>query len=144
MSSEIKFEQLNIGWNAEPNSPELQIELDNSNIIIEFYLNPFMYDGFSEGDKAKIVFHNCLQYRIGSPNDEGFFLYSQSRFKKYGVKWGEFYLIHNSNWKREFPNPIRVRDTYDEKNHYLFYFRDVTFECIASDYSIKFCQQCSK
>lgn len=141
MSSEITFEQLNIGWNAEPNSPEVQIEVIDSDVVIRFYLNAFMYENFSEGDKAILVFHNCLQYRVGSPNDEGFFCYGQSRYKKYGIKWGEFYLIHNSDWEIAFPDPIRVGDVEGEKKHYLFYFRDETFECIASDYSIEFCRQ---
>lgn len=138
MSYEIKFEQLNVGWNAEPNSPELKIEVVNNDVVIEFYLNTFMFESFLEGNKGRLVFHNCLQYRIGLPNDEGFFCYGQSRFKKYGVQWGEFYLVHNSNWEIEFPNPIKVGNTDTKMNHYLFYFKDETFECIASDYSVEF------
>ena len=52
--------------------------------------------------KAGIVFHDCLQYRNGYPGDEGFYSYGQSRFKKYDVKWGEFYRVYNSNWKGSF------------------------------------------
>lgn len=138
MDNKITFEQLNINWNAEPNAPELNITIDNTNVIIEFYINTFAYEGFSESQKAKITFYNCYQYRIGPPNDEGFYCYDQSRYKKYGVKWGEFYLVHNSDWKDNFPNPINVGGSKDELNHYLFYFKDETFECIASSYRIEF------
>ncbi len=67
MNSLITFEQLNIGWNAEPNTPELHISVKNTDVVIEFYLNAFAYEGFSEGDKAKITFHNCYLYRNGAP-----------------------------------------------------------------------------
>lgn len=107
MNNQILFEQLNLGWNAEPNAPELDVWVNDNDVIIKFFLDSFIFNDFSEGDKARITFHNCLKYRIGSPNDEGFFIYKQSRYKKYGVKWGEFYLIHNSDWKDNFP------DSYD-------------------------------
>lgn len=138
MMSEIKFEQLNMDWNAEPNAPKLQIEIKGSDVLIEFYLNAFMFERFAERDKARMTFYNCLQYRNGAPNDEGFYYYGKSRFKKYGVKWGEFYLVHNSNWQEEFPNPIKVGGSSDNLNHYLFYFKDETFECIASSFCIDF------
>lgn len=134
----ITFERLNLDWNAEPNDPEVKIHVCGNDVILEFYLNPFQYKQFSEDDRAKITFHNCYQYRYGYPNDDGFYSYNQSRFKKYGVKWGEFYLVHNSNWKDEFPEPIIVGRYADNTNHYLFYFRDGTFECIAKSYNIEF------
>lgn len=139
MSEQIIFEQLNIGWNAEPNAPELNISVNDTDVIIDFYLNGFAYESFSEGDKAKIIFHNCYQYRNGAPNDEGFYCYNQSRYKKYGVKWGEFYLVHNSDWRNSFPDSIKMGPVRDNLQHYLFYFRDETFECIASSYDIEFC-----
>ena len=139
MTNRIQFEQLNIGWNAEPNAPELSISVECDAVIIMFYLNAFAYEGYSEGDKVKITFHNAYQYRVGAPNDEGFYIYNQSRYKKYGVKWGEFYLVHNSDWQENFPEPIKVGIPNDNLKHYLFYFKDEAFECIASSYSIEFC-----
>ncbi len=139
MTNQIQFEQLNIGWNAEPNAPELSISVEGTDVVIMFYLNAFAYEGYSEGDKAKITFHNCYIYRNGAPNDEGFYIYNQSRYKQYGVKWGEFYLVHNSDWQENFPNPIKVGISDEALQHYLFYFKDETFECVASSYSIEFC-----
>lgn len=139
MSDQIIFEQLNIGWNAEPNAPELNISVNDTDVIIDFYLNSFAYESISKEDKARIIFHNCHQYRNGAPNDEGFYCYNQSRYKKYGVKWGEFYLVHNSDWRKNFPDPTKIGPVRDNLQHYLFYFRDETFECIASSYDIEFC-----
>lgn len=138
VDNQISFEQLNIGWNAEPNAPELNITVNETDVIIEFYLNTFAYEGFLEGNKAKIIFHNCYLYRVGAPNNEGFYNHNQSRYKKYGIEWGEFYLVHNSDWRENFPDPIYVGTFSDNLQHYLFYFRDETFECVASSYSIEF------
>ena len=138
MENHIEFEHLNMDWNAEPNAPEVEVKVVGCDVIIEFYLNAFLYKQFSEGDKAQITFHECLQYRIGPPNEDGFYIYGKSRFKQYGVTWGEFYLVHNSNWKKDFQNPIIVSNTDIERQHYLFYFSDETFECIANSFSIKF------
>lgn len=138
MSVQISFEQLNIGWNADPNAPEPDITVHGTDVMLEFYLNAFAYEGFSEGDKAKITFHDCYLYRDGSPNDEGFYLYNQSRYKKYGIEWGEFYLVHHSDWRENFPDPIRVGTFHDHLQHYLFYFREQTVECIASSFRMEF------
>ncbi len=138
MRRRITFEQLNIGWNAEPNAPEVNITVDGTDVNIEFYSNAFACEIPSGNEKVKITFHDCYQYRNGAPNDEGFYCYNQSRYKKYGVKWGEFYLVHNSDWKENFPDPIKVGMPQDNSQHYLFYFRDETFECIASSYSLTF------
>lgn len=104
----ITFEQLNFDWNAEPNAPEVEITVSDNSVIVEFYLNAFKYEQFTEEDKAKLTFYNCHRYRFGAPDDEGFYSYNQSRYKKYGVKWGEFYLVHNSYWEDNFPNLIVV------------------------------------
>lgn len=138
MKNEIKFEQLNFGWNAEPNAPEVKINVVENDVVIQFFLNAFEYDKFSEGDKAKLTFHDCLQYRCGSPNDEGFYIFGQSRYKSLGVKWGEFYLVHGSNWEEDFPDSIFVSNqAHGVLNHYLFYFKDETFECVAKNYDLQ-------
>ena len=141
MVDNIIFEQLNIGWNAEPNAPELQVKIKGTDVLIEFYLNTFAFEKFTQEDKVRINFYNCLQYRLGPPNDEGFYCFGQSRYKKHGVKWGEFYLVHNSNWQTDFPAPVKLGASKNNMKHYLFYFRDETFECIASLYNIEFPKQ---
>lgn len=86
-----------------------------------------------------MTFHKCIQYRYGSPNDEGFYNFGQSRYKQYGVNWGEFYLVEQSDWRHNFPNAITVNKLNGDirANHYLFYFRDGTFEVVAQDYEFE-------
>ena len=81
----MEFEQLNKDWNAEPNAPEVEITVTGNDVVVEFYLNAFQFEAFNEGDKVVLTFRDCLQYRYGSPNDEGF--YDHSRYKAFGVKW---------------------------------------------------------
>ena len=132
----MKFLRLNENWNAEPNTPDPFIKIIGSDIKLSFYLNAFEHEQFNEGDIGILEFHNCVQYRIGAPNDEGFYIYGQSRYKQYGVEWGHFYLVQNSDWKTNFPEAIIVNKIVNQNlNHYLFYFRDETFESIAESYS---------
>ena len=76
---------------------------------------------------------------MGQPNDEGFYCHNESRYAQYGVEWGEFYLVNESDWKTNFPD-VQIIDgsiQTDGLNHYLFYFRDETFEVIAESYSFQ-------
>ncbi len=136
----MQFIQLNDGWNAEPNAPDVNIQIQDNNVMVSFYLNAFVFEEFEEDDKGILSFHDCIQYRYGSPNDEGFYFFGQSRFKDFDVKWGEFYEVKDSDWKTNFPDAIKIRNHFDnskEFKHFLFYFKDGTFECIASGYNLE-------
>lgn len=138
----MEFIKLNLGWDAEPNAPMPYIEKDSESLSIKliFFLNAFIHQDIIEGDKAILQFKNCLKFRLGETNDEGFYR-GDCRFYKYGVTWGDFYKINESNWKTYFPNDeVIVRSTIIDNlnlNHYLFYFRDETFECIAESYKFE-------
>ena len=139
MDKQIRFIQLNEGWNADPNAPEPKIEISGTILKLSFGLNYFEFDEFTDTDIGILTFIDCLQYRIGPPNDEGFYRDGQSRFRKYGVQWGEFYRIENSDWPHEFPDKIVISEFKEQREyfHFLFYFRDETFECIGKEYSFK-------
>jgi hypothetical protein len=127
-----KFVQLNLGWNAEPNAPNPRTRVDGADLVLEFFVNAFLYKEFDEEEKGILRFLRCSQFRLGPTNDEGWYL-GQCRFSKLAPKWGKFYAIINdpdslvgpNDWiglgNGEPPKPI----------HFLFYFRDNTFECVA-------------
>ena len=135
----MDFLKLNENWNAEPNAPEPSIEITGADLKLLFYLNYFCHEQFGEGDIGILEFRNCLKYRMGAPNDEGFFIYAQSRYKQYGVEWGHFYLVEDSDWETNFPDAQAVAERVcnQELKHYLFYFKDETFEVIAENYSFE-------
>jgi hypothetical protein len=133
----MRFIKLNEDWNAEPNAPEPRIEITGARLRLSFYMNPYLYPQFSENDIGVLEFTRCRQYRMGAPNDEGFYNHGQSRYQQYGVEWGEFYLVDNSDWKANFPD-AKIIDgdiPVNPLNHYLFYFRDETFEVVAEKYT---------
>ncbi len=41
-------------------------------------------------------------------------------------------------WREHFPSPVKVGTVHDKLQHYLFYFRDEAYECIAGSYDIEF------
>lgn len=132
----IKFIKLNEDWNAEPNAPEESVSIDGSNLILEFTVNPWAYEGFEEEERARIVFKKCFKYRLGPTNDEGWYL-GKCRFGKLARRWGEFYQVIGGS-----PDVVDATDwnivgTSNSHNHYLFYLRDCTFECEADAYDFQ-------
>ncbi len=125
------FQQLNAGWNAEPNAPEPTVVVGGENVTVLFRLNCFMFPQFSAVDIGRLRFTSCRRYRLGSTNDEGWYR-GQCRFS-HVVPWGEFYEITGDLRLARCPNDwVEVSPTERSLRHFLFYFRDETFECEAA------------
>lgn len=98
-----------------------------------------MFPEFKEGDWGEITFSCCSRYRLGPTNDEGW-CRGQCRFSKIAPAWGQFYEVTGDlllekgvlNWH------FLSSDSQPDSKHFLFYFRDETFECDARDWSIAF------
>ena len=134
--------KLTIDWNAEPNAPDVVLSINGSTIILDFYVNYFLFEKFKENERAKVTFKNCHKYSFNPMNDEGYYK-GQYRYTNTDLPWGEFYKL-NTNWQTDFPNHYTVSSEIDEMdglNHYIFFFRDNTFECVAENYSIEFYQR---
>lgn len=135
------FVQLNHGWNADPNSPEPQVTVVDGDVVVTFFVNAFQFPEFTEGTKATIRFKSCQRYRIGSTNDEGWYM-GKCRFSKLAPKWGEFYqltgdpdlllLLAPNDW-----SVVQPKTGGESMEHYLFYFRDETFECVARSWEVE-------
>lgn len=125
------FVQLNEGWNAEPNGPEPEVRVVNSDVLLSFFVNAFQFPEFKEEELGILRFINCERYRLGSTNDEGWYL-GQCRFRKLAPKWGEFYLVSGEPESLNAPQDWKIlQPSKHLVKHFLFYFRDNTFECIA-------------
>lgn len=131
--------QITTDWNANPNAPQVQLSVDNTSVTLEFYLNSFLFDNFHEEDKAKLTFLNCHKYSFNAMNDEGYHK-GQYRYKYTDLPWGEFYKL-DTNWASDFPvtHTILIPSPDNERmNHYIFFFKDNTFECVAEGFKIEF------
>lgn len=131
----FKYKRLNIGWNAQPNAPEVELKTESNNLILTFYLNPYIYKNVNEYDKGKLTFKNCFKYSFNDCNDEGYFL-EQYRYKNEILSWGNFYeLLHD--WENDFHPDYKCLNSEVDKGkmrHFIFFFRDNTLECIAEDF----------
>ena len=128
---QTRFFQLNAGWNAEPNAPSPSIRIVGEDLVLTFRINPYQFRDFERGESGVLRFVRCERYRLGSPDDVGWHL-GRCRFSKLAPKWGEFYMVKGDNalletvedWQSLCPPTGRGQ-------HFLFYFRDETFECVA-------------
>jgi hypothetical protein len=125
------FIQLNQGWNAEPNAPEPSVEIQGVDLLLSFYVNAFQFQEFEEDEIGVLRFIHCERYRLGSTNDEGWYR-GQCRFSKLAPAWGEFYVIQGDIALLNAPQDwVTVGESRSNNQHFLFYFRDNTFECSA-------------
>ncbi len=128
------FVQLNFGWNAEPNAPEPQIKVVGSDLLLSFSPNPWQFPEYEGVDTLTLRFKGCRKYRLGSTNDEGWYM-GQCRFSRIAPAWGEFYEVKGDLKLDEVRDEWhKVQDAGSGGRHFLFYFRDSTFECEASDW----------
>lgn len=134
----VTFIQLNHGWNADPNAPEPILSVDGSELLLQFYVNALQFPEFVEGSSATVRFKTCNRYRLGPTNDEGWYL-GQCRFSRSAPSWGEFYQITGDPELLLAPTDWRALSAIDrpESKHYLFYFRDETFECLADSWEVE-------
>jgi hypothetical protein len=131
------FQKLNNGWNAQPNAPFPSVEVQADDVLLKFCVNPFQFPEFQEDEIGILRFVRCERYRLGSTNDHGWYL-GQCRFSKLAPEWGEFYLVQGDAALLDAPKDWRsVRSPNGAGRHFLFYFRDETFECIAEHCTIE-------
>jgi hypothetical protein len=138
MTTQTTFTKLTTDWNAEPNCPEPSTAVEGDLLVVSFYLNPYRYQQFADGDWARLEFQRCWRYRCGPTNDEGWYQ-GQCRFSGLAPEWGHFYEVRGDLLED------RLKDQWNAgpatpaaaSRHFLFYFRDDTFECDAGDWALR-------
>ncbi len=145
MNSQIKFQKQNISFEAEPNVAKPHVEILDGNLVLSFVTKKIDIE-------ARIIFTEPLMYRIGSPNDEGFYGYdSDPRIKNNSIysrknfptlDFGDFHQVTGVDWKNNLlgEGTEVLDEKYKDKegfSHYVFFMKDGTFECIARGYEAK-------
>jgi len=133
----LQFIQQNRGWNAEPNAPYPTIQGVGNDILLRFFLNYMKFKNFKEDEQGILRFRACRRYRLGRTNDTGWYL-GQCRYSKQAPEWGKFYELIGDDLDLDSPSdwiPLLRGDLTGR--HFLFYFRDETFECLADDWSFE-------
>jgi hypothetical protein len=131
--SKPTFRRLNDGWNAEPNAPDPQVAVGGSSVRLTFFLNPWAYMA-GEDERGCLTFEHCSMWRLGATNDEGWYA-GQCRYSKAAPAWGEFYELLGEDDQRLAPADWHELAPWTpEQRHFLFYLRDETFECFATEW----------
>ena len=126
-----RFHQLNQGWNAEPYFPNPIIDVQGGDVALRFSVNALQFTEFHEGETGILRFVDCRRYRLGPPNDDGWYG-GQCRFSRLAPEWGEFYLIVGDASLLDMPQDWHILSPpNDNGRHFLFHFRENTFECTA-------------
>jgi hypothetical protein len=130
------FARLNEDWNAEPNAPDVRVAIEAHDVLLSFHMNPHQFPAFQLGDRGTIRFSNCWRFRLGATNDEGWDR-GQCRFSRLAPAWGEFYEIGGDLRLGELSQPWTILGQVpSQSRHFLFYLRDSTFECDATDWNL--------
>jgi hypothetical protein len=87
---------------------------------------------------ALVEFESCRSAKLGVPNDEvfaGHSLYGR------GLDGYSAQRVVNSRWLAELEAVNSVHSRYDptvwrKANHYIFWFHDSTFECVANSFKV--------
>ncbi len=126
------FSKLNQGWDAQPGVPLPEIHLDESGLTLTFFLNSIPQETRREFDRGELHFPNCWRYRLGPPDDEGWWK-GQCRFRCRAQDHGHFYEVTGDLRNDEVQDWVLLKSRpLDEGNHYLFYFKDETFKCACA------------
>jgi hypothetical protein len=88
---------------------------------------------------AIVEFHSCLSAKLGSPNDE---VFSGHPLSGKGLESYTPQIVQNSLWIAELQAINSVHGMYNPANwtnlkHYVFWFHDTTFECIAESFTVE-------
>jgi hypothetical protein len=135
---QTQFTQLNVGFDAEPNAPEPEIRVEGSRLTLTFFLKHWSGSDFREYDRGELTFAECWRFRLGPTDDEGWDR-GLCRFSRIAPEWGMFYEIAGDLRLERVALDWKVLDVEHAKGsrHYLFYFRDETFECDAGSWSFR-------
>jgi hypothetical protein len=88
---------------------------------------------------ALVEFERCISARLGAPNDE---VFSGHPLHGKGLEGYTAQRVVNSRWLKEIEKINSVHTMYRPEswrdlNHFVFWFHDSTFECIARSYKVE-------
>lgn len=88
---------------------------------------------------ALVEFEGCISAKLGSPNDE---VHSGHPLCGKGLECYTAQEVVNSRWLKEVQAINSVHHMYRPENwvglhHYVFWFHDTTFECLADSFKVE-------
>ena len=92
---------------------------------------------------ALVEFKRCASFRMGTPNDE---VLEGHPLSGKGLDGYTSQVVQNSKWIAELEAINKVHSCYREDRwrkltHYILWFHDSTFECVAESYEVELFQE---
>ncbi len=92
---------------------------------------------------ALVEFQGCISAKLGAPNDE---VFDGHPLQGRGLEAYTAQIVLNSPWLAELERINSVHQGYRPQSwkslsHYVFWFHDSTFECVAQSYSVEVFQE---
>lgn len=111
--------------------------------ILLFYLRDDYSESMETESVALVEFHRCISAKLGDPNEE---IFHGHRLHGSGLEPYSAQIVRNSKWIQELEGINKVHSQYDPElwrslNHYIFWFHDDTFECVAKSYEVEVFQK---
>lgn len=129
-----QFEQLNLGWNAQPNAPAVKVMVRGADLTLAFDPNAYQFPDYISVSRIVLTFRDCWRYRFGTVNDEGWYR-GQCRFSRSAPSWGEFYEVSGDLKLDAVSDWVILSEERVDAKHFFFYFRDREFECDAKSWA---------
>lgn len=136
----MKSKKLNINWSIESNEADAKLTLDGMDVVLEFALNATDFEHIATEERGQLLFETVYAYRIHETTKDAY-LGGSYRFKSSLVPWGGLYELMDSGWIKDFPaDAIPVNASMSKKGlrHFVFFWHNSVFECVASDYLFKY------
>jgi len=135
------FKQLNTDWNAQPDSSNTRVTVNDNEVVLAFYMNAFQFPEFREDDIGYLRFSNPWRYRVGTVSAEDFYR-GTCRFSRLAPAWGEFYEVSGDLLLKKCPDDwTEVGPRTETQKHFLFYFRDEEIEIDAESWMLQVCNE---
>lgn len=107
----------------------------------------YLPDSYSEGSRTESIalaqFHQCVSSKLGDPNEDvlRFHLLYGKGLEPYTAQ-----IVRNSKWVNELEAINKMHPQYDQDfwrtlKHYILWFHDETFECVAKSYEVEVFQK---
>lgn len=104
-----------------------------------FYLGDTHLERNKKDSVALVQFYRCVSARLGDPNDEVFHGHplSEKGLLPYAAQ-----IVRNSKWIIELETINKVHPQYNQEfwrslSHYVLWFHNETFECVAKSYEVE-------
>jgi len=145
-SRDIKLKELDLGFQSSIGAPVPVVLAGEHQVFLLFYLEnrePFwdgttvhVRDSKKDTGLGIISFNHCISHKLGMPNDEAI---EGHPYEKYGLKPYSNFEVENSDWiaqleKINSVHPYHKKERFERYKHYIFFFHDTNFECIAESF----------